>query len=540
MVRTIVDARGVVAMLLAAGVGTWGLHTYPVNMENVFLALIELRKPVLFQVLAYGYATLWFTTPFFLASLLTSVLAIIVYRHAPTARCRPLPPYPEPETRDHPTLVLGETHGLTTPGRAAVPTWLTIPERGLYTGIMVLGAVGTGKTSACMYPDVDQLLRCHAKDTDRKVGGLVLEVKGDFCRQVRGILARAGRAEDYVEVGIDSGVCYNPLHNDLEPYAVAFAIASLLNNLFGKSREPFWQQAYTDLLKFVISLRRITDGYTTLAEVYRYIIEESLIDKNIRALKAQFDNPPDVIAIGREEYQGQLRQAPWTLWVPLGDLHVAHPYDAELESYLAGQGISFEVRTGSAAICAERRHRLEAIQRWYYQTWSRLDHKLKVSIVEGIVVFLSLFDENPAVYRAFCPNREAYIQPPKPGEPKPLPPLEDLLETGHVLGLNFPVAMNPALARGLGVMLKLDFQRAVLQRIPKIAANPNGTWRDVLFVGDEYHAFATVGETDPTGDERAFALSRQARLIPIVATQSISSLRSALASDEAWRTLLQG
>ena len=88
-------------------------------------------------------------------------------------------------------------------------------------------------------------------------------------------------------------------------------------------------------------------------------------------------------------------------------------------------------------------------------------------------------------------------------------------------------------------MLKLDFQRAVLQRIPKIAAQPDAIWRDLLFVCDEYHAFATVGETDPTGDERAFALSRQARLIPIVATQSISSLRSALPGDESWRTLLQ-
>ena len=113
------------------------------------------------------------------------------------------------------------------------------------------------------------------------------------------------------------------------------------------------------------------------------------------------------------------------------------------------------------------------------------------------------------------------------------------METGHVLGLNFPVALNPALARGLGVMLKLDFQRAVLNRIPKIAADPQRPWRDLLFVADEYHTFATVGETDPTGDERAFALSRQARLIPIVATQSVSSLRSALSGDEAWRTLLQ-
>src|SRR5438046_10308823 len=88
-------------------------------------------------------------------------------------------------------------------------------------------------------------------------------------------------------------------------------------------------------------------------------------------------------------------------------------------------------------------------------------------------------------------------------------------------------------------MLKLAFQRAVLQRITKIAADPQRPWRDMLFVADEYHAFATVGETDPTGDERAFALSRQARLIPIVATQSVSSLRSALGSDEGWRTLLQ-
>jgi hypothetical protein len=319
---------------------------------------------------------------------------------------------------------------------------------------------------------------------------------------------------------------------------VAYAIGSLLNNLFGRSKEPFWQQAYTDLLKFVISLRRITEGYTTLAEVYRFIIDDSQIEKNIRTLKAQFDNPADVIAIPLEEWQGHVRHA-WTLWAPISTTHVAHPYDAELESFLVSQGVAFDVRSGNAAICAERRHRLDAIARWYYNTWTKLDTKVKASIVEGVVVFLSIFDENPAVYRAFCPARAVYAGPPTRDGLRALPPLEDLLETGHVLGLNFPVAMNPALARGLGVMLKLDFQRAILQRIPKIAGDSERPWRDLLFVADEYHVFATVGETDPTGDERAFALSRQARLIPIVATQSVSSLRSALAGDEAWRTLLQ-
>ena len=539
MLRTVVDARGLVAMVVAMCGGTWGLHAYPVQSDNLFLALIAARNPPVFHVLTYGYATLWFSTPFLAASMVLSVLAIVAYRYAPSVRTRPLPAYPIPEMRTAPSLVLGESHFATTPGRAPTPDWLIIPQRGLYTGIAILGAVGTGKTSACMYPYVDQLLRWRSQDPERKIGGLVMEVKGDFCGQVRTILARANREADYLEIGLNTGVCYNPLHNDLDPYAVAYAIATLFNNLFGKPSEPFWQQAYTDLLKFVISLRRISEGYTTLSEVYRYIINEAEIDKNIRALNAQFKQPPDVIAIARTDYELDMRDAPWTLWADLDDKVIAHPYNADLESCLVERAIHFDVRKGNAALSADRRHRLEAIDRWFYSTWSPLDRKVKASIVEGIVVLLSLFDENPVVYRAFCPPREAYAKPPKPGEARPLPPLEEVLESGHVLGLNFPVAMNPGLSRALGVLLKLDFQRAVLQRIPKIAANPTKPWRDLLFVADEYHAFATVGETEPTGDERAFALSRQARLIPIVATQSVSSLRSALPGDESWRTLLQ-
>jgi len=68
---------------------------------------------------------------------------------------------------------------------------------------------------------------------------------------VREILARHGRQGDYVEVALDSEFRYNPLHNDLKAYALAYGIASLLNNLFGRGKEPFWQQAYTNLVKFI-------------------------------------------------------------------------------------------------------------------------------------------------------------------------------------------------------------------------------------------------------------------------------------------------
>jgi len=87
-------------------------------------------------------------------------------------------------------------------------------------------------------------------------------------------------------------------------------------------------------------------------------------------------------------------------------------------------------------------------------------------------------------------------------------------------------------------MMRLDFQRALLNRIPKIESNPDQHFREVFLICDEYQHFATAGENEPNGDEKFFALSRQSKCIAIVATQSVSSLRSTL-PGETWRTLLQ-
>jgi hypothetical protein len=43
-------------------------------------------------------------------------------------------------------LVIGELHHPKRPQPAATPQWLIVPERGLFTGIAIFGAVGSGKT----------------------------------------------------------------------------------------------------------------------------------------------------------------------------------------------------------------------------------------------------------------------------------------------------------------------------------------------------------------------------------------------------------
>jgi hypothetical protein len=85
---------------------------------------------------------------------------------------------------------------------------------------------------------------------------------------------------------------------------------------------------------------------------------------------------------------------------------------------------------------------------------------------------------------------------------------------------------------------KLDFERAVLNRVPEMEARRDKHFRQVAFICDEYQHFATAGENEPIGDEKFLNLSRQSKCIPIVATQSISSLKSSL-PGETWRTLLQ-
>ena len=187
MLHGLVAIRRLLAMAVATAVGAWGLSAHPVDITDPFLGLIEARSPGAFRLLVYGYAVLWFSTPFFGASLVLSLLAIVASRRESRVRVRPLSRYPQPEQRPAPTLVLGETHFETTDGRAPTPGWLTIPQRGLYTGVMVVGAVGTGKTSACMYPYAEQLLRWRAARSgpqDRRArarseGGLLHPGAGD-------------------------------------------------------------------------------------------------------------------------------------------------------------------------------------------------------------------------------------------------------------------------------------------------------------------------------------------------------------------------
>ena len=550
MIQPVLNSKNFLAVLLALVTGTslyfklpWPTTAalVPHNYNEYFLRLIALRDPWTYAGLKASYHVMLFTTPYIAYSFLLSALYIFTLRPRRAGKPQPLPPFPPVESRTSLSLVVGEIHNPRLPIPAEKPNWLIIPERGLFTGTIIIGAVGSGKTSCCMYPFTDQLVGYRAADPEAKPSGLVLEVKGDFCHKVKEILSQRGREHDYIEISLDSEWAYNPLHNDLDGYALAYGIASLLTNLFGKGKEPFWQQAYTNLIKFIIILHKVGFGYVTLFDVYESAISQEVLEKKMKEAEQNILGK-SFLGVSRELFEQHAQELAAIGFEAdeTGQMYrmIDSPQAREAFQKLAVEP-SAQYDRGPGSVDQDRKEQLEAVKRWYNGDWKNLDKKLQTSIIEGISVFLSLFDDNPRVKRTFCPPAELYqeSQPPSAGR-KPLPPIATLLEQGKIVALNFPASMNPGLARAIGVMLKMDFQRAVLNRIPLIAEHPERLWRPIIFICDEYQHFATVGENEPSGDEKFFTLSRQAKCVPIVATQSISSLKTTL-PGETWRTLLQ-
>ena len=572
----------VILLLVGLICAAWGFlyRPFPLLGTDPVLDLVAYHTPRF-----YLWMVWWYYLCPAVVVMLGGLILLAVWRVFFESRSRSLAPlgilpdWPLKPGDPGPGIVVGELHHPVAIRQISNPSWLTIPERGLYTGVAIFGAVGSGKTSACMHPFAQQLLGWQADKPHLRAAALVLEVKGDFCHDIRQILARAGREADYLELSMDGRWQWNPLSAWwLDSYSLAYTVSSLLNQLFGKGKEPFWQQAYTNLVRWIIELHRVLpERWVTLQQVYYCAIDPELFAEKIKQAEAFSDEintgTVSIPALVFGKNAALLHKWAWTR-TPTQD-EMRAEFSGSLQEKLTELKLTCRVDWEPGA-GEDVRRRVEAVKRWYTHDWQQLDKKIKSSIVEGVSVFLSMFDM-PDVAKVFCPppppNRavveareaeaeqqlsrsaaqaqagelngrpEADPVPPielaRPELRRHLPELDELIESGKVLALNMPAGANPALARAIGVMLKNAWLQALLRRPAKMKESPGSYFRPAVFICDEYQAFASVGEDDPSGDEKSFALTRQCRCIPIVATQSISSLRSVLGSSEAWRALLQ-
>ena len=393
-----------------------------------------------------------------------------------------------PDETDQIQFVLGESHGQLKAGYSPSPTWFTIPALGLYTGTIALGATGSAKTAGVLRPALNQFLAHAADDPDLKPGALIMDYKASLITPATEAAEAAGRSADLLLIGPRQPVRWNPIHApDLEPRVIAGRLLAILENMSGQSGkgDQSWiADGAGSLIENAIGIVRLSTGYVTLLDIHEFVTS---IDAALNG------RDPDTSA-----------QAAATDFLTgfesLFNSQQPQPSDANKEMF-----------------------------NWHYSHFirefaSQADKFRAIYVSE--VTRITKYFADPAYRDLYSPAEQDidFIN------------FNDAIQQGKIVVLDANADIYGPLANALGIFLKLDFQRSMLARPVLNRQNPDYNFtRPMLLVIDEYQEFVSTGASG--GDQQFFALSRESKAVPLVATQSRASLVQKI-GEEKTRVLL--
>ncbi len=189
------ESRAFISAILAMAAGAFLFYTHPFPDEQIFLRVIALRAPHAFLSFKYLYDVLLFTTPYLVCSAALSGLYIFTLKARRTISPGRLPNYPDPEKERR---ALSCRRGSPQPAQAGARRSSLLAHdsraRFVHGNRHLRRRWQREKLRAACIPFAEQILAYKAADKEKRIGGLILEVKGDFCHKVKDILARHGSA----------------------------------------------------------------------------------------------------------------------------------------------------------------------------------------------------------------------------------------------------------------------------------------------------------------------------------------------------------
>lgn len=313
-----------------------------------------------------------------------------------------------------------------------------------------------------MYPFTEQLIKFNSLNQNKKIPILILDVKGNYFKQVKKFAKKYNLEKDIIEIGINSNIKYNPLHKpNLKPSVLANRLKTILLLFSENNSESFWLDKAEQILSEAIKLCRLyNNGYVTFIELHKLINESEYYKSKIQILKKLFIS-------GKFSYQ-QI----------------------------------YELNTA-----------LEFFEKEFYNLDSRTMSILKSEISRITNIFISDYN----ISKIFC----------APKEDLSFKGFSNMLSQGKIVVLNMNVAEYKNLSKIIAAYLKLDFQSEVMYNLS------HNKVKTSAFICDEYSEYVTKTDID------FFSLSREAKCINIVSTQSYSSLKNTLKDETAVKVIIQ-
>ena len=337
-----------------------------------------------------------------------------------------------------------------------------IPENGLYQNFLITGTIGSGKTSSAMYPFTEQILKFNSKHPNQKIAMLILDVKGNYYRQVKQFCKTYDLLSDLIVIELHSHIHYNPLHKPhLKPQVLANRLKTILLLFSENNSESYWLDKAEQVLTECIKLCRFyNQGYVTFLELHKLITIPNYYKEKIPILKSLFIN-------------GKLKK--------------------------------------------QEIYELNACLDFFQKEFETLDQRTKAILISEITRITNTFVSDYDVMSCFC----------SPKEKLTFTGFEEVIKKGKIVVLNMNISEYANLSKIIATYLKLDFQTEILTNLSNHHIYPTA------FICDEYDKYASKT------DAEFFSLSREAKCINIVSTQSYSSLKNTLKDDSFVKVIVQ-
>lgn len=308
---------------------------------------------------------------------------------------------------------------------------------------VVLGQIGSGKTSCVMNTIIDGVLGAMAKQNQR-LSGLILDPKGTYYRDMIHLCQRYRRRDDLLVFNPLDGddFRWNPLDNDDDAYEVASRFAAVSRSLGTRDESTsFWMTEATMFLTYAIKLVRLTNPEgipPSFADINELVCSHTAICERAEQLDLNDPRVHDVLHYFAKK------------WAPM-----APEQQSGVQAHLTGMIFPFLIEPYA----------------------SRLAGKSTLRI-------------------------------------------SNMVEQGKLLYLYMPASDKEAMARTIGVFMKLEFYQEVMKRPRKEIPS--------LFLCDEFQKFFTPGSPDgrqqDKSDADAFRLMRESNHANIIATQNLAAL----------------
>ena len=156
---------------------------------------------------------------------------------------------------------------------------------------------------------------------------------------------------------------------------------------------------------------------------------------------------------------------------------------------------------------------LDFFQKEFYSLDLRTISILKSEITRITNTFVNDYD----IFQTFCPNKSELT----------FDGFSEVINSGKIVVLNMNISEYRNLSKIIATYLKLDFQTEILNNLSKDSIHKTA------FICDEYSEYATKT------DSNFFSLSREAKCINIISTQSYTSLKNSLHDENSSRVIIQ-